>query len=163
MSDLTVQILRALTGAFFGTVGFAMLIHVPKRSWFPSGIIAALAYLVYWVLNRLNIPDSIAVFTGALFGSLTGLICARKLKLIGTIFLMSAVVPVVPGLGLYRMMAAIGQGQIYEGTKTGVGAMITVAMIALGLVTGAFTDRFVWSGKAKHDIKQTDGINKKYI
>ena len=139
------QILRAVFGAFFGTVGFAMLVHVPKRAWFVSGLIASLSYLLYWFMTYLGLPDPMAIFIGALFGSLAGLLSARLMKIIGTVFLMSAVVPVVPGLGLYRMMSALGQGQIAAGAKTGIQAMITVAMIALGLGAGAFADRLLWS------------------
>ena len=145
------QILRAAAGAFFGTVGFAMLVHTPKRAWFVSGLIASLSYLVYWLMTYLGLPDPMAIFIGALFGSLTGLLSARLMKIIGTVFLMSAVVPVVPGLGLYRMMAAMGQGQIAAGAKTGIQAMITVAMIALGLGAGAFMDRVIWSRKHRRE------------
>lgn len=146
------QIIRAVFGAFFGTVGFAMLVHTPKRAWFVSGLIASLSYLIYWLMSFLNLPEPMAIFIGSLFGSLTGLLCARRMKIIGTVFLMSAVVPVVPGLGLYRMMAALGRGQLSVGARTGVQAMITVAMIALGLGAGAFIDRVLWSRRARwHD------------
>ena len=146
------QIFRAVVGAFFGTVGFAMLVHAPKRSWLVSGLIASLSYLVYWFMTYLGLPDPMAIFIGSLFGSLAGLLSARLMKMIGTVFLMSAVVPVVPGLGLYRMMSALGQGQLASGAKTGVQAMITVAMIALGLGAGAFADRVIWSRRAhRHD------------
>ena len=146
------QIIRAVFGAFFGTVGFAMLVHTPKRAWFVSGLIASLSYLIYWLMSFLNLPEPMAIFIGSLFGSLTGLLCARRMKIIGTVFLMSAVVPVVPGLGLYRRMAARGRGQLSVGARTGVQAMITVAMIALGLGAGAFIDRVLWSRRARwHD------------
>ena len=150
MPDTLEQILRAVAGSFFGTVGFAMLVHVPRRAWFASGVIAVLSYLVYWGLTCLGIPDPMAIFAGALFGSLTGLFCSRRMKIIGTVFLMSAVVPVVPGLGLYRMMSAIGQGRLSEGARTGVSAMITIAMIALGLGAGAFADRLFWSRRREN-------------
>ena len=142
---LSEQLLRAVFGAFFGTVGFAMLVHVPRRAWFISGLIASLSYLVYWFMVFLGLPDPMAIFIGSLFGSVVGLFSARKKKIIGTVFLMSAVVPVVPGLGLYRMMAALGQGQISSGARTGIQAMITIAMIALGLGAGAFADRVIRS------------------
>lgn len=147
MLPLLDEILRACFGAFVGTVGFAMLVHVPRRSWLVSGVIAALSYLVFWGLSRLGCPEEIGIFCGALFGSLTGLFCARRMKMIGTIFLMSAIVPVVPGLGLYRMMAYLGQGRTTEGAGLGVQAMITIAMIALGLGVGSFIDRLVHSRK----------------
>ena len=146
---MTEQILRAVAGTFFGTVGFAMLVHVPKRTWFASGAVAVFSYLVYLGLSCFSIPDPMAIFSGALLGSLTGLLCARRMKMIGTVFLMSAIVPVVPGLGLYRTMSAIGQGCLAEGAKTGISTMITIAMIALGLGAGAFADRIIWSCNRK--------------
>ena len=143
MSDTLSELLRAFFGAFIGAVGFAMLVHVPKRSWLPSGIIAGLSYLVYWLLTQAGLPDPMGIFIGSLFGSLTGQICARKLKMIGTIFLMSAIVPVVPGLGLYRMMAFLGEGRTTAGVNLGIQAMITIAMIALGMSMGSFIDRII--------------------
>lgn len=150
------QVLRAIAGSFFGTVGFAMLVHVPKRAWFLSGVIAVMSYLVYWGMKCADIPDPMAIFGGSFFGSLAGLFCSRRMKIIGTVFMMSAVVPVVPGFGLYRMMAAVGQGQLLYGTETGVSAMITIAMIALGLGAGAFADRVLWSrdGQSKQFAPQ---------
>lgn len=144
MPPLMTDILRGLAGSFFGTVGFAMLVHVPKRSWMVSGLIASMSYLLYWALSaRLGVPDPMGIFIGSMFGSLTGQICARRMKIIGTVFMMSAIVPVVPGLGLYRMMAFLGQGETAKGADMGITAMITIAMIALGLGMGSFIDRMI--------------------
>ena len=144
------EILRAVIGAFFGTIGFAMLVHVPKRSWLLSGVIAAFSYLVYWFSLHAGLSDPTSVFLGSFFGSLAAQLCARKMKIIGTVFLMSAVVPVVPGLGLYRMMAFWGQNRIADGADMGIRAMITVAMIALGLGAGAMIDRIIHSRSLKN-------------
>ena len=130
------ELLRAVLGAFFGTVGFAMLVHIPKRSWLVSGLIASFSYLVYWAFLRLGLSDPSSIFLGSL-------------RMIGTVFLMSAVVPVVPGLGLYRMMAFLGQNRIADGADMGIRAMITVAMIALGLGAGALIDRILHSRSLK--------------
>ena len=146
---MTEEILRALAGSFFGTVGFAMLVHIPKRAWLPSGLIAAFSYLVYWVSLRLELSDPSSIFLGSFIGSLAGLLCARKMKIIGTVFLMSAIVPVVPGLGLYRMMSFLGQGRIMDGANMGIHAMITIAMIALGLGAGTGLDRVLHSRSRK--------------
>ena len=146
---MTEEIIRALAGSFFGTVGFAMLVHIPKRAWLLSGLIAAFSYLVYWVSLRLELSDPSSIFLGSFIGSLAGLLCARKMKIIGTVFLMSAIVPVVPGLGLYRMMSFLGQGRIMDGANMGIRAMITIAMIALGLGAGTGLDRILHSRSRK--------------
>ena len=153
MPELLEEILRAVLGAFFGTVGFAMLVHTPRRAWLASGLIAAFSYLVYWGLVRFGFSDPASIFAGSLFGSLAGQLCARKMKIIGTVFLMSAIVPVVPGLGLYRMMSLLGQGRISDGANMGIQAMITIGMIALGLGAGALLDRIFHSrGLKNHHI-----------
>ena len=144
MSETLTGILRALLGSFAGTVGFAMLVHVPKKSWLPCGLIAALSYLVYWLLTAVaGLADPIGIFAGSLVGSVIGQLSARKMKTIATVFVMAAVVPVVPGLGLYRMMALLGQGNMAAGGSQGIAAMITIAMIVLGVSMGSFIDRLV--------------------
>ena len=153
MPEFLEEILRAVLGAFFGTVGFAMLVHTPRRAWLASGLIAAFSYLVYWGLVRFGFSDPASIFAGSLFGSLAGQLCARRMKIIGTVFLMSAIVPVVPGLGLYRMMSLLGQGRISDGANMGIQAMITIGMIALGLGAGALLDRIFHShGLKNHHI-----------
>ena len=144
---MSTHILYAAVGAALGSVGFALLVHAPLRSLLPSGIIAALSYLVYMLLSMNGISDSMAVFAGALFGSLAGQEVARKMKMIGTVFLMSAIVPVVPGLGLYRMMTLLGQGATAAGADQGIEAMITIAMITLGLGVGSYADRHMHARK----------------
>jgi uncharacterized membrane protein YjjB (DUF3815 family) len=150
MPEFLEEILRAVLGAFFGTVGFAMLVHTPRRAWLASGLIAAFSYLVYWGLVRFGFSDPASIFAGSLFGSLAGQLCARRMKIIGTVFLMSAIVPVVPGLGLYRMMSLLGQGRISDGANMGLQAMITIGMIALGLGAGALLDRSLHSHSLKN-------------
>ncbi len=148
MDETLSMTLRAVVGSFIGTVGFAMLMHVPKKSWLPSGLIASAVYLIYWLLTRAGLADPVSIFIGSLIGSLTGQLCARRMKIIGTVFLMSAIVPVVPGLGLYRMMAFLGEGRMMTGAELGIQAMITIAMIALGMSMGSFIDRLIQHRKA---------------
>lgn len=141
MASLLEEILRALVGAFFGTLGFAWLVHAPRRAWIPSGLVASLVYLLYRLLALWGIANPLAIFCGSMLGALAGQFCARRLKIISTVFLMAAVVPVVPGLGLYRMMAYFGQGETALGADQGIQAMIIIAMTALGLAMGSYVDR----------------------
>lgn len=153
MPPILQESIRAVLGAFFGTLGFAWLVHAPRRAWLPSGLVASLVYLLYRVLTFLSVSDPMAIFCGALLGAIAGHFCARRLKMISTVFLMAAVVPVVPGLGLYRMMACFGQGQTALGADYGIQAMITIAMTALGLAMGSFVDRSLHRPKQHQVIR----------
>ena len=140
---MMVQALLYLAGAFFGTVGFAVLTRVPRRTLLAAGGIAAAVYMVYWLLSLAGLSEHTAVFCGTTVGSVLGHLCARKMRVINTVFLMSAIVPVVPGLGLYRMMDSLGRGQMAQGASQGVQAMIIIAMTALGLIMGSLSDRTI--------------------
>ena len=140
------EILRAVFGSFFGTIGFAMLVHVPWKAWLPSGAIASFSYLVYWVSLRIGLADPTSIFLGAFLGSLAGQLCARKMKMISTIFLTLSIVSFVPGLGLYRCMELLARSETAGGARQGVEAMVSIAMIALGLGMGSFLFRAVVRG-----------------
>ncbi len=148
------EILRAVLGAFFGSVGFAMLVHTPRRAWLLSGLIASFAYLLYWACLRLGLSDPSAIFLGSFFGSIAGQLAARRMKIISTVFLMSAVVPVVPGLGLYRMMSFLGRNRLQEGAAMGISAMITIGMISLGLGAGTLLDHYWVIHTVKKKVRQ---------
>ena len=37
--------------SFVGTLGFAILLHAPKRAWLPASLIGAMTYTLYWSLK----------------------------------------------------------------------------------------------------------------
>ena len=127
--------------SFVGTLGFAILLHAPKRAWLPASLIGAMTYTLYWSLKQLSLDEAASMFLAALFGSLLAQFCARKMRMIATIFLLLSVVALVPGLGLYRCMALLTQGESDAGLQVGAAAMASIVMIALGLGVGSFLFR----------------------
>ena len=126
-----------------GTYGFAIFMHAPKRAWLPASLIGGVSYTLYWALLQLSMPEPAAIFLGALLGSLLGQYCARRMRMIASIFILLAMIPLVPGLGLYRCMSFLAQGLYTQGAKAGVGAMVDIVMIAFGLGVGSYCFRFV--------------------
>ena len=139
------ELIRAAVSSLFGAMGFGILVHAPVKSWIPGSLTAMAAFLVYWAALQLGMPDPAAIFCGSMFGALAALYCSKRLKMIGTTFLMMSIVSFVPGLGLYRCMEYLGAGQTRLGAEQGVAAMITIAMIVLGQSTGSFLYRSVTS------------------
>lgn len=129
--------------AFLGTLGFSLLLHAPRRAWLPASLIGAAAYTLYWVLNQAGLSMPLSIFIGALAGSLLAQGCARRMRMIATIFITLSIVAMVPGLGLYRCMALLAQGENAAGVHTGVEAMTTILMIALGIAVGSFLFRLM--------------------
>ena len=137
-----------LVSSFVGTLGFAIFMHAPKRAWLPASAIGGVAYLVYWALQEFGVYEPMAIFIGALLGSIMGQYLARRMQMIATIFILLAMIPLVPGLGLYRCMHYLAQEMYGAGADAGVRAMVDIVMIALGLAVGNFLFRMVHPNKA---------------
>ena len=121
-----------------GTYGFAIFMHAPKKAWLPASLIGGVSYALYWALLQFSVYEPLSVFLGALLGSVLGQFCARRMRMIASIFILLAMIPMVPGLGLYRCMSFLAQGLYTEGAKAGVGAMVDIVMIAFGLGVGSY-------------------------
>lgn len=143
MATMLLGAARMFLSAFLGTLGFALLLHAPRRAWLPASVIGAAAYTLYWVLEQMGLGLPGSIFIGALAGSMLAQGCARKMRMIATIFITLSIVAMVPGLGLYRCMALLAQGENAAGVRTGVEAMTTIVMIALGVGVGSFLFRAI--------------------
>ena len=81
--------------------------------------------------------EAAAMFVGALLAAAGAQMAARRLRMIATVFVTIAILPLVPGLGLYRAMSALGQGQTGGGLGIAVQTMGLFLMIALGIGLGS--------------------------
>lgn len=140
---MLMEFLRMLLSSILGTVGFAILIHAPKRSLFPASLVGGAAYMAFWLMTSNGVAEPTAMLLAALFGSVMAQQLARKMHMIATIFILLAIVSLVPGLGLYRFMELLGSGETSEGAKVGVAAMTSIAMLALGIGMGNFVSKLI--------------------
>ena len=138
-----------LVSSFMGTLGFAIFMHAPKRAWIPASTVGGTAYLAYWALQEFGVTEPMAIFIAALLGSMMGQYLARRMHMIATIFILLAMIPLVPGLGLYRCMHYLAQEMYGAGADAGVRAMVDIVMIALGLAVGNFIFRVCHPNKPK--------------
>ena len=80
---LTVTELVQLLMAFTGSMGFAILFHIGRKSLLPAALGGALAWLVYLAVIHAGKGYMIASFLGAVFCGLWSELWARKLRQIG--------------------------------------------------------------------------------
>ena len=153
------ELIRVLLSAAIGTMGFGWLFHAPRKAWLPAALLGGAAFGIYRGLAAWGLNDSAAVFLATLAGTVAALALARRLKTVGTTFLMMSIVAFVPGLGLYRTMQFFGSGDIRGGAAQGVEAMVTIIMIALGQAVGSMLFRFFQrpAAAAAQDTEQRTG------
>ncbi|QSX05131.1 threonine/serine exporter family protein [Sedimentibacter sp. zth1] len=133
MLDLFLDLIYCFIATWF----FALVMQAPRKSLVFSALIADIGYLIYIICVNNNY-ELFGFFLGTLVISLLGEICARKIKMPATIFIFPAVVPIVPGIGLYETMLKFVQNDIdqaiYLGIRTifNIGAMaIAIALVSL--------------------------------
>lgn len=143
------DVLIAFFTSFAGTLGFAIQLQAPKRSWIPVSVLGGLGYLLDVFLLSLGMKLSPAMLVACTVTAYGACILSRHLKMINTVFLTLPIVCFVPGLGLYQCMSFLGSGKNASGLSSGVDAMICILMIVLGLSLGSFLFRLTHISRQK--------------
>ena len=106
-----------------------------KRGRAKSARIKRSELLGLYLFVAIPLPGT-GAWTGALVAALGAQIAARRLKMIATVFVTIAILPLVPGVGLYRAMSALATGDMMAGASIAAHTMALILMIALGIGLG---------------------------
>lgn len=127
----------AFASSYLAGVGFGLLLSAPRKATIWGGFLGAVGYTAYWICMQLGMAETAAMFLGALAAAIGTQIAAKRFKMIATVFVTIAILPMVPGLGLYRAMSALAQGQLASGGAIAAHTMALILMIALGIALGS--------------------------
>lgn len=166
------MMLQAFFFAFLATVAFGILFQGPKRILVQSGVIGGVGWVLFITLKSVfEIHSFAANFLASLVIALLSEMAARIFKQPVTVFNVPAIIPLVPGLGMYQGMHYILNGAVSYGTEVLTGAALDSCAIAIGLmmVSGAFRalktggeiarlrrqDLLSWRGTADSPLRDT--------
>ena len=135
--------LLSLFTSFLATLGFGVLLRAPGRALPWAALAGAAAHGAYRGLAAAGLPEEAAIFLAALLASFLSELLARRMRMAATVFVTPSIIPLVPGLALYRAMAFLAQGESKAGLELGVVAMASFLMIALGVAMGSFLWRLL--------------------
>ena len=134
---LWIAVIAMFFSSAVASIGFGALMQVPRRSIGVCGLLGGLGFAAYWLLMNTGTAETAAIFVGALIAALGAQIASKKLKMIATIFIAVPLIPMVPGLGLYRAIRLLAQGQMDAGGSIATHSMALIVMIALGIGLGS--------------------------
>ncbi len=139
---------------FAATCFFSFLLDQPLKTIVLSGLIGSLGYVVFVLLGK----SALAYFMAAFLISVLSEITARILKRASTVFLISSLIPLVPGIGLYRTMRYLVDQETQQAVTMGIDTILGFCAIALGITISAiiFSNIHVPFGRNK---KQADKTN----
>lgn len=126
------KIIVAALGAFGGTLGYGYILNAPKNTILPASFIGLAGYIVYILLGMAGFGTMSAYFFSTVFVSVVCELLARKMRTPSTIFLLGALVPLVPGYNFYLAMLALVENRGAAAAQEGMVAVQIVAAIAVG-------------------------------
>lgn len=121
------KIIVAALGAFGGTLGYGYILNAPKNTILPASFIGLAGYIVYILLGMAEFGTMSAYFFSTVFVSVVCELLARKMRTPSTIFLLGALVPLVPGYNFYLAMLALVENRGAAAAQEGMVAVQIVA------------------------------------
>lgn len=120
--------------AYLASLSFAYIFNLNRKTAFLSAIGGSIGWLFYSqglvVLNDSNI----AYFLGAVALSYYAEIMARKTRTPVTSYITPALIPLVPGSGLYRTMLQSLEGNYNEALREGITTIMASGALAIGIL-----------------------------
>lgn len=93
--------------SFISIIGFAVLFNIPQKSIPKAALAGALGWVSYVHIHNISDSKVAATFIGACIVALISEVFARRFKEAVTVFVIPAILPLVPGSGMYYTMLAI--------------------------------------------------------
>ena len=101
----------AIVESFLATLAYAVLFNVPKQYYTACGITGMAGWLLYLAMCQVT-TVALASFVGTLAVVLISRILTVRKKCPITIFLVSGIIPLVPGAGIYYTAYYLVTGQM---------------------------------------------------
>ena len=148
----------AIVESFLATLAYAVLFNVPKQYYTACGITGMAGWLLYLAMCQVT-TVALASFVGTL--AVVLIFTVRK-KCPITIFLVSGIIPLVPGAGIYYTAYYLVTGQMSLAAVKGLEAVKIAFAIVLGIIfvvsipRDAFQIRY-WRAKRKRKRLKNHG------
>ena len=144
------------TFAFFATLGFGILFNIKGRKLFYAGLGGGLSWFISLICQGIGFNVNASFFISSIIFSLYSEVMARVLKTPVTTLIICALIPLVPGGGMYYTMYEAINGNILESIKLGLNTLSSAGSLALGILFVSTITRLFMSAKKKREFKELE-------
>ncbi len=120
--------------AFISSLGFGILFNVRGKNLIIASIGGAFGWLFYTLTFNSTQSEVVALFIASIAISVYSEIFARVMRNPVTIFLICALIPLVPGGGMYYTTFEAVLGNINKSIVLGIQTLFNAASIAVGII-----------------------------
>lgn len=136
------EIVQIITG-FIGSLGFAILFNVRGKKMLFAALGGLLSWAMFVLLGFLISNEPIRYFIVAASISLYAEIMARILRTPTTTFIMTALIPLIPGGSLYYTMAYALESDLTRFMEKGIYTLELALALALGVIIASAATKTV--------------------
>lgn len=140
--------LIVIISSFLATFGFGILFNIKGYKLILAAVGGMLGSIVYTMALQIGQAEVSALFFASLAFSLYSEILARICKTPVTTFIICALIPLVPGKGMYETMRIAIDGDAIAALQKGLDTMTYAGALALGIIFVSTIMRFLLGRKA---------------
>lgn len=138
---------------FISCLGFAYIFNCPPKAVVKGCVAGGFGWVAYQIGMDLHYGTIISTFIGSIVLSIICEICARLYKDAVTVFTIPAILPLVPGAGLYYTMLYFIQNDYDLALDKGVETLGCAAAIAIAILIVSSITRLIFKIKKGINLK----------
>lgn len=130
-----------LISSFLATVCFSVIFNVQKKHIVMCGVVGSIGWTIYTLGEMYHVSPVLSTFIAAFVVAELSYLLAKSRQAPVTVFLIAGIIPLVPGIGLYRTMYHLLFSQYVSALESALltfqlsgviaGAIILAALIPL--------------------------------
>lgn len=120
--------------AFIASFGFGIIFNIRGKKLFYAAFGGALCWFSYLLCLSFNFSEITSLFLSSICFSTYSEIFARILKTPVTTLVVCALIPLVPGGGMYYTMLEVVDGNIEKALELGLNTIASAGTLALGII-----------------------------
>lgn len=135
--------------AFLATVTFAIMFNTPKKELLYCGIAGSVGWFIYALCMKIGFSSTISNFWGTIFIAYFSRLFAILRKNPISVFLISGIITLVPGAGIYNTMLNIIMSNNKMASHYGVETVKIACAIAFGIIVILALPQFMFKPKIR--------------
>lgn len=148
------QLLLEIISSFVGSLGFGILFNIRGKSLYLASLGGVLGWFTYRSLSIYNITSSSsAIFIATICISIFSEVMARLEKQPVTVYIIAAMIPLVPGSGMFYTTYEAVQGNLSNALHIGIKTLYDAGFIATGIILVSTIARIVKKVQLKNHKK----------
>ena len=136
---MIIKIIANQACSFIGTIAYAVMFQVPRRFYIGCGITGSVGWMMYKFAS-VYCSVAAASFIGTVCAVLVARMLTVRLKCPITIFMISGIITLVPGAGIYFTAYYLVTNQFAMAAAKGIGAI----KVAFGIVPREVFQKEYW-------------------